>query len=101
MASRKCKPKGAAFLHAPAPLRRVGGIGGVAPDGCSGGHSGVPKYAGGIFNNPDSASRPEKHGLSDQVNNGYYSGINGESFRSNKFNLKYTSYQAIYLLLHR
>ncbi len=92
MASRKCKPKSATW-HAPAPLRRAGGIGGVAPDGGNSGHSGTAKYAAGILDNPRPTPRPEKQGLCGQVNTGYYSGINGKSFRPNKLDVQYTSYQ--------
>ena len=92
MASRKCKARRKALRRSFCLAAPVGGIGGVAPDGGNGGHSGTAKYADGIFNNPRSASRPEKRGLSGHVN-GYYSAINGKSFSPIISDVQYTSYQ--------
>ena len=92
MASRKCKAKRKALRRSYCPGAPVGGIGGVAPDGGNGGHSGTTKYAGGMFNNPHSAPRPEKQGLSGHVSS-YYSVINGKSFSSIISGVQYTSYQ--------
>ena len=70
-----------------------GGIGGVAPDGGNSGHLFTGKYAGEIFNHPCPASRHEKQGLCGQLNNGYYFGIIGKSFRPIISGVQYTSYQ--------
>ena len=75
------------------PLGRMGGIGGVAPDGGNSGHLFTVKYAGEIFNHYRPASRHEKQGLCGQLNNGYYFGIIGKSFTPIISGVQYTSYQ--------